>query len=86
VLVDSTLDRAGHQQMAQAYIVTHDIVATSRYFGSGSSLQVLGTSDQLMDGNLIAFDDFQHDADSPSTEIGQAFDVIAAHLDLAEEY
>jgi hypothetical protein len=86
VLVDTTLDRAGMQQMAQGYVLTHDMVATSRYFGSGASLELLSASDQLMDGNLIAFDDFQHDAAAPSTEIGQLFDVIVAHLDLAEEF
>lgn len=86
VLVDSTVDRAGIQQMAQGYVLTHDMVPTNRYFGSGASLQILSACDQLMDGNLVAFDDFQHNADSPSTEIGQIFDVIAAHLDIAEEY
>jgi hypothetical protein len=85
VLIDSTLDRAGFQQMAQAYVLTHDIASTSRYIGSGNTLEVLNQSDQLMDGNLLAWDDFQHDAGSPSTEIGQVFDIIAAHLDLAEE-
>ena len=86
VLVDTTLDRAGIQQMAQGYVLTHDMVATSRYFGSGASLELLSASDQLMDGNLIAYDDFQHDAAAPSTEIGQLFDVIVDHLDLAEEF
>ena len=86
VLVDTKPDRAGEQQMAQAYVLTHDMVPTNRYFGSGASLELLSASDQLMDGNLIAFDDFQHDADAPSTEIGQVFDVFAAHLDIAEDY
>ena len=85
VLIDSTPDRAGFQQMAQGYVLTHDIASTSRYIGGGSSIEVLSQSDQLMDGNLIAWDDFQHDANAPSTEIGQVFDLIAAHLDLAEE-
>jgi len=85
VLIDSTADRTGFQQMARAYVLTHDIASTSRYIGGGSSLEVLSQSDQLMDGNLLSWDDFQHDASAPSTEIGQVFDVIAAHFDLAEE-
>lgn len=86
VLIDSSPDRAGFQQMAQAYVLTHDIASTSRYIGGGNTLEVLSQSDQLMDGNLIAWDDFQHDVNAPSTEIGQVFDIIAAHLDLAEEF
>lgn len=85
VLIDSTPDRAGHQPMTQAFVLTHDLASTTRYIGSGSTVEVLSQSDQLMDGNLIVFDDFEHDPDAPATEIGQVFDVIAAHLDLAEE-
>ncbi len=85
VLVDYTEDRAGSQPMTQAFVLTHDIAATTRYFGGGSAVEVLEQSDQLMDGNLMVLDDFSHDLSDESTEIGTIYDIMNDHFALAEE-
>lgn len=84
VLVDWDADRVGGRPMTQAFLLTHDIASTSRYIGSGSTIEVLDQSDQLMDGNLFVLDAWGADADN-SPEIGQITDVLLAYRDLAEE-
>jgi len=85
VLVDYTEDQTGSQPMTQAFVLSHDIAATTRYFGGGSAVEVLEQSDQLMDGNLMVLDDFSHDPLNESTEIGTIYDIIEDHFAMAEE-
>lgn len=89
VLVDYTEDRAGSQPMTQAFVLSHDIAATTRYFGGGSAVEVLEQSDQLMDGNLMVLDDFSHDpfndGGGESTEIGLIYEIMNDHFAMAEE-
>lgn len=85
VLIDSKPDRSGAQPLTQAFVLSHDIAATTRYIGSGSAVEVLELSDQLLDGNLFVWRDADHGVEDVSTEVGQVFDEIAAHIAIAEE-
>ena len=76
VLVDFQPDRTGTQNLARAYILSHDLYSAKRIDG----FQRTVVNDQLIDGTLLVF----RDADEPSPELRVLADVFERYKSLAE--
>ena len=75
VLVDYALDRNGERPMAQAYLLSHDLVSASRLYYSTTI-----PTDQLIDGTLVVLEDY----DQPSEDLLRLLEVVQDHRDRAE--
>ena len=75
VLVDYALDRNGDRAMAQAFVLSHDLVSASRLYYSTTI-----PTDQLIDGTLVVLQDY----DEPSEALLTLLEVVQDHRDRAE--
>lgn len=75
VLVDYALDREGERPMAQAFLLSHDLVSASRLYYSTTI-----PTDQLIDGTLVVLEDY----DQPSDDLLRLLEVVQDHRDRAE--
>ncbi len=76
VLVDYALDRNGDRPKARAFLLSHDLVSSSRLYYSTTI-----PTDQLIDGALFVLED----ADLPSDAMLQLLEVVQDHRDRAVE-
>ena len=76
VLVDYALDRNGDRPKARAFLLSHDLVSSSRLYYSTTI-----PTDQLIDGALFVLED----ADVPSDAMLQLLEVVQDHRDRAVE-